>query len=77
MTLDEIKVRKETLRKHKDEINASLKTLRMEQATKEAEVIEVQRQITEACDQVVAIDKEIEELTTAERIMLTTAPSVE
>ena len=77
MTLNEIKTRKETLRKRKDEINASLKTLRMEQATKEAEVIEVQRQITEACDQVVAIDKEIEELTTAERIMLTTAPSVE
>lgn len=77
MTLDEIKVRKETLRKHKDEINASLKTLRMEQATKEAEVVEVQRQITEACDQVVVLEQEMDDLSTAERIMLTTAPSVE
>lgn len=77
MTLDEIKMRKETLRKHKDEINTALKTLRMEQATKEAEVIEVQRQITEACDQVVALDQEMEDLSTAERILLTTAPSVE
>ena len=77
MTLDEIKVRKETLRKHKDEINASLKTLRMEQATQEAEVVEVQRQITEACDQVVALEQEMDDLSTAERIMLTTAPSVE
>lgn len=77
MTLDEIKVRKETLRKSKDEINASLKTLRMEQATKEAEVVEVQRQITDACDQVVALEQEMDDLSTAERIMLTTAPSVE
>lgn len=77
MTLDEIKTRKETLRKHKDEINTSLKTLRMEQATKEAEVVEVQRQITEACDQVVALEQEMDDLSTAERIMLTTAPSVE
>lgn len=76
MTLDEIKMRKETLRKHKDEINTALKTLRMEQATKEAEVIEVQRQITEACDQVVALDQEMDDLSTAERILLTTAPSV-
>ncbi len=77
MTLEEIKERREAIKKDKERINTSLKALRMEQATKEAEVIEVQRQITEACDQVVAIDKEIEELTTAERIMLTTAPSVE
>lgn len=77
MTLNEIKTRKETLRKRKDEINASLKTLRMEQATKEAEVVEVQRQITEACDQVVALEQEMDDLSTAERIMLTTAPSVE
>lgn len=77
MTLEEIKERREAIKKGKERINTSLKALRMEQATKEAEVIEVQRQITEACDQVVAIDKEIEELTTAERIMLTTAPSVE
>lgn len=76
MTLNEIKTRKETLRKRKDEINASLKTLRMEQATKEAEVVEVQRQITEACDQVVALEQEMDDLSTAERIMLTTAPSV-
>lgn len=74
MTLDEIKVRKETLRKSKDGINTALKTLRMEQATKEAEVVEVQRQITEACDQVVALEQEIEDLSTAERIMLTTFP---
>lgn len=77
MTLDEIKTRKETLRKHKDEINTSLKTLRMEQATKEAEVVEVQRQITEACDQVVALEQEMDDLSTAERIMLTTAPAGE
>lgn len=77
MTLDEIKVRKETLRKSKDEINASLKALRMEQATKEAEVVEVQRQITEACDQVVALDQEMDDLSTAERIMLTTFPAGE
>ena len=77
MTLDEIKTQKETLRKHKDEINTSLKALRMEQATKEAEVVEVQRQITEACDQVVALEQEMDDLSTAERIMLTTAPSVE
>lgn len=77
MTLEEIKERREAIKKDKERINTSLKALRMEQATKEAEVIEVQRQITEACDQVVAMDKEIEELTTAERIMLTTAPSVE
>ena len=77
MTLEEIKERREAIKKDKERINTSLKALRMEQATKEAEVIEVQRQITEACDQVVSIDKEIEELTTAERIMLTTAPSVE
>ena len=77
MTLDEIKTRKETLRKHKDEINASLKILRMEQATKEAEVVEVQRQITEACDQVVALEQEMDDLSTAERIMLTTAPAGE
>lgn len=77
MTLEEIKERREAIKKDKERINTSLKALRMEQATKEAEVIEVQRQITEACDQVEAIDKEIEELTTAERIMLTTAPSVE
>lgn len=77
MTLEEIKERREAIKKDKERINTSLKAFRMEQATKEAEVIEVQRQITEACDQVVAIDKEIEELTTAERIMLTTAPSVE
>ncbi len=77
MTLDEIKTRKEALRKLKDEINTSLKTLRMEQATKEAEVVEVQRQITEACDQVVALEQEMDDLSTAERIMLTTAPSVE
>lgn len=77
MTLDEIKTRKETLRKHKDEINASLKILRMEQATKEAEVVEVQRQITEACDQVVALDQEMDDLSTAERIMLTTFPAGE
>lgn len=77
MTLEEIKERREAVKKDKERINTSLKALRMEQATKEAEVIEVQRQITEACDQVVAMDKEIEELTTAERIMLTTAPSVE
>lgn len=77
MTLDEIKMRKETLRKSKDEINASLKALRMEQATKEAEVVEVQRQITEACDQAVALEQEIDDLSTAERIILTTAPSVE
>lgn len=77
MTLDEIKTQKETLRKHKDEINASLKTLRMEQATKEAEVVEVQRQITEACDQVVALEQEMDDLSTAERIMLTTFPAGE
>lgn len=77
MTLNEIKTRKETLRKRKDEINASLKTLRMEQATKEAEVIEVQRQITETCDQAVALEQEMDDLSTAERILLTTAPSVE
>nr|WLJ25940.1 MAG: hypothetical protein [Firmicutes phage HS11] len=77
MTLDEIKTRKEALRKLKDEINASLKTLRMEQATKEAEVVEVQRQITEACDQVVALEQEMDDLSTAERIMLTTAPAGE
>lgn len=77
MTLDEIKMRKETLRKSKDEINASLKALRMEQATKEAEVVEVQRQITEACDQVVALEQEMDDLSTAERIMLTTFPAGE
>lgn len=77
MTLDEIKTQKETLRKLKDEINTSLKALRMEQATKEAEVIEVQRQITEACDQVVALEQEMDDLSTAERIMLTTAPAGE
>lgn len=77
MTLEEIKERREAIKKDKERINTSLKALRMEQATKEAEVIEVQRQITEACDQVVAMDKEIEDLTTAERIMLTTALSVE
>lgn len=77
MTLDEIKTRKEALRKLKDEINTSLKTLRMEQATKEAEVVEVQRQITEACDQVVALEQEMDDLSTAERIMLTTAPAGE
>lgn len=77
MTLDEIKARKETLRKSKDEINVALKTLRMEQATKEAEVVEVQRQITEACDQVVALEQEMDDLSTAERIMLMTSPAGE
>ena len=77
MTLDELRSSKEALRKLKDEINASLKTLRMEQATKEAEVVEVQRQITEACDQVVALEQEMDDLSTAERIMLTTAPAGE
>lgn len=74
MTLEEMKARQVTLRKEKDEINVTLKDLRMAQATKEAEIVELQRQITMESDAVVALEKEISELMTAERIVLMTTP---
>lgn len=75
MNLGEIKALKESLKVTKDGIAEELKDLRMQQATKEAEVVEIQRQISDKSDQTLLIDQEIADLETAERIMLTTAPA--
>lgn len=72
MNLGEIKALKESLKVTKDGIAEELKDLRMQQATKEAEVVEIQRQISDKSDQTLLIDQEIADLETAERIMLTT-----
>ena len=75
MNLGEIKALKESLKVTKDGIAEELKDLRMQQATKEAEVVEIQRQISDKSDQTLLIDQEIADLETAARIMLTTAPA--
>lgn len=73
MNLEEVKALKESLKVAKDSIGEELKDLRMQQATKEAEVVEIQRQITDKNDQLLTVDLEITDLETAERIMKTGA----
>lgn len=69
MNLEEIKAAKEKRKTEKDTIGRELKDLRMQQATKEAEVTEIQRQISEKNEQTLLLEKEMSDLDTAERIL--------
>ena len=69
MNLEEIKAAKEKRKTEKDTIGRELKDLRMQQATKEAEVTEIQRQTSEKNEQTLLLEKEMSDLDTAERIL--------